>query len=60
MQSTPEFCPGYDFMIAYIAPAVMDELAEAVLDLDAGRTGLLKTLAVPDQMIGRLCRLLLG
>ena len=48
-----------DFLVVYIAPTVVDEVAATVFNVDRENVSLLETLAVPDATTDRLCRLLL-
>ena len=49
-----------DFMIAYVAPAIVDEVAMEVFGLDPARVRLVESLAVPDERLEQFGRLLLA
>ena len=47
-----------DFIVACIAPTIVDEVAGEVFQVHPARVRLVETLAIPDQMLERFCRLL--
>lgn len=54
------FTGNADFMVAYLAPSVVDKVAREVYDLASSTVDLVESLAVADETIDGLGRLLLG
>ncbi len=56
---TRSFSGAADFMVAYIAPSIVDQVAAEAYDLNASTVSLTESLAVADETIDRFGRLLL-
>ena len=57
---TRSFKGQADFMVAYVNPAVVNEVASDVFDLDPARVQLVESLAAKDETLERFGRLLLA
>lgn len=49
-----------EFMVAYVAPSIVDEVGAEVFSLDPARVRLVESLAVPDEKLGQFGQLLLA
>ena len=58
--TTRSFKGHSDFIVAYIAPSIVDEIAMEIFDRDPSRVCLVESFAVPDETLERFCYLLLA
>ena len=58
--TTRSFKGPSDFIVAYVAPPIVDEVAMEIFDRDPASVHLVESLAAPDETLERFCCLLLA